>query len=154
MSSTLLSLAHRLRRRILAILRWRTQGVKVLAFDPHGRVLLVRHRYGRTDLYMLPGGAIGRGETPAAAAVREVREETGCTLVDVVPLARFEARGEGRRDTVFLFAARTRDTPVPDGREIAAAEFHAPDALPAATSPATRRRIDEWRGRRARGAAW
>lgn len=149
-----IALLYNVRRRLLALLRWRTRGVKVLAFDVEGRVLLVRHRYGRSDLFMLPGGGIARGETPACAAQREVEEETGCTLRDVVPIARYEARAEGRRDTVFLFAGTTDDVPRADGREIEEAGFHALDALPATTSTATRRRIEEWQGRRPRSSAW
>ncbi|MDR6787629.1 8-oxo-dGTP pyrophosphatase MutT (NUDIX family) [Sphingomonas sp. BE138] len=154
MSRVLLQLAYRVRLRVLALLRWRTRGVKVLVFDGQGRVLLVRHRYGRSDLHMLPGGGIARGEPPAAAAVREVREETGCTLRQVTFVARYESRAERRRDTVDLFHAMTDDAPIPDARELEAACFHALDTLPAALSPATRRRIDEWRGVRERSATW
>lgn len=40
-----------------------------------GRVLLLLHRHKR--LWLPPGGHVEPHETPAAAAVREVREETG-----------------------------------------------------------------------------
>ncbi len=43
--------------------------------DDQGRVLLARHSEG--DRWVLPGGAIEPGETPADAAVREAWEETG-----------------------------------------------------------------------------
>lgn len=154
MPRVVIQLAYRLRLRVLALLRWRTRGVKVLVFDRDGRVLLVRHLYGRSDLHMLPGGGIARGEAPADAAARELREETGCTVRALGFVATYESRTEGRRDTVLLFSARTDDVPAPDGAEIAEARFHSPDALPDSLSPATRRRIEDWRGQRARGTAW
>jgi 8-oxo-dGTP pyrophosphatase MutT (NUDIX family) len=150
----LIDLAYRLRRRAMALVGWRTRGVKVMAFDPSGRVLLVRHRYGRSDLWMLPGGGIARGEAPIAAAVRELMEETGCRLDAAAIVGQWEARAEGRRDTVWLVRGTTADTPQIDGVELAEACFFAPDVLPAAASPATRRRVDELLGRRVSDGRW
>ncbi|GAA0660782.1 8-oxo-dGTP pyrophosphatase MutT (NUDIX family) [Sphingomonas insulae] len=150
----LIDLAYHLRRRLMAMVGWRTRGVKVMAFDAAGRVLLVRHRYVRSDLWMLPGGGIARGEAPDHAAVRELREETGCVLRDVVPIATFEARSEGRRDTVHLFSGTTGDEPHVDGVELAEARFWPVDILPDAASAATRRRIEEWRGPRPIDSSW
>ncbi len=49
--------------------------VSVALRDSDGRVLLGRHaEHGK---WLLPGGAVEPGETPADAAVREMREETG-----------------------------------------------------------------------------
>ncbi|WP_426255731.1 NUDIX domain-containing protein [Sphingomonas sp. DC2300-3] len=150
----LIDLAYRLRRRALALVGWRTRGVKVIAFDASGRVLLVRHRYGRSDLWMLPGGGIARGEAPVAAALRELMEETGCRLNAAAILGQWDARAEGRRDTVWLVRGTTTDTPQIDGVELAEASFFPPDALPAAASPATRRRVDELLGRRVSDGRW
>lgn len=150
----LIDLAHRVRRRVLAILRWRTRGVKVMIHDPAGALLLVRHRYGRSDLWMLPGGGIDRRESPIEAARREVMEELDCTLRDLTPVASYQAAAEGRRDTVHLFRATTSDMPRVDPIELAEARFFALDALPDAVSPATRRRIDEAAGRRAITMLW
>jgi ADP-ribose pyrophosphatase YjhB (NUDIX family) len=154
MLSSFMPLAYRLRRRLLALLGWRTRGVKLIVSNAEGCVLLVRHSYGRSDLYMLPGGGIARGEVPADAALRELREETGCVARAIAPFATYESRTEGRRDTVYLFTARTDDRPVADGRELAEARFVDPAALPDNTSPATSRRIAEWKGQRPRGTAW
>jgi ADP-ribose pyrophosphatase YjhB (NUDIX family) len=44
-------------------------------FDHQGRLLLIHENYG-SRRYNLPGGAVEEGETPWAAVVREVREET------------------------------------------------------------------------------
>lgn len=50
----------------------------VVIRDEDGRVLVVRK--SGTDRYMLPGGKIEPGESPADTAVRELREEVGLTL--------------------------------------------------------------------------
>jgi 8-oxo-dGTP pyrophosphatase MutT (NUDIX family) len=53
-------------------------GAAAVIFDSEGRVLLVKENYERRR-YSFPGGAVGRGETPEEAVVREVLEETGVT---------------------------------------------------------------------------
>ena len=151
---TLIDLAYTVRRRAMAVLGVKTRGVKVLAFDETGALMLIRNRYGRSDLWVLPGGGVERGEASIAAACRELREETGCVLVDAAVRDTLESRSEGRRDTVYVVHGTTRDCPVADGIEVAEARFFALDALPAAVSPATMRRIDELAGRRMGDGRW
>jgi mutator protein MutT len=55
-------------------------GVAAVVRDSSGNVLL--HRRADDGTWSLPSGAIDPGETPAAAVVREVHEETG---LDVRP---------------------------------------------------------------------
>ena len=55
--------------------RPRTLGARAIVLDPAGRVVLVRHTY--VARWHLPGGGVAKGERVEAAAVREVREETG-----------------------------------------------------------------------------
>lgn len=53
--------------------------VNVVAVTPDGYIVLVRQfRFGLDAFSLeLPGGVIEKGEEPVAAAVRELREETG-----------------------------------------------------------------------------
>jgi 8-oxo-dGTP pyrophosphatase MutT (NUDIX family) len=54
-------------------------GAAGLITDEEGKVLLVRHTYGRKN-WELPGGMVERGESPMEGAVREVQEETGLSV--------------------------------------------------------------------------
>jgi 8-oxo-dGTP diphosphatase len=70
----------------------------MLFTDPDGRVLVVKPTY--KPLWELPGGAVEDGESPRAAAAREIAEELGIAraagallAVDYVPAG--EARTEG-----------------------------------------------------------
>lgn len=153
MAMTPIQWGYALRRRALALLRWRTQGVKVMVFDPAGALMLIRNGYGDTGAWILPGGGVQWRETPDAAAEREVREETGCGIGGVA-VATFGSRAEGKRDTVHLFRGVTRDIPVAERGAVAEARFFAIDALPDRVSPATRRRIDEMTGASTRGDRW
>lgn len=142
-----LKLAHAVRVAWWGIRRPEVRGCNAIVVDREGKVLLVRHSYQSPDKWMLPGGGIGRGESPELAAIREVAEETGCRIahahcfaVETVPLW-------GARNQIHLVAAETSDQPAPDGREIVAAAFFAPAALPATIADAARLRIERWRAR-------
>jgi 8-oxo-dGTP pyrophosphatase MutT (NUDIX family) len=101
------------------VLRRRT--ARVLVFDGVGRVLLIRcvamRRDGEFAFWLTPGGEIEEGETPAEAAVRELREELGLEVAVVGPVyeeqTRFEHQGEIRDNLDFYFVARCdAETPV------------------------------------------
>lgn len=89
------------------------------------RVLLVRQTY-RNELG-LPGGGLRRGEAPAEAAARELREETGLAVepARLWPAGELLDESEWKRDRALFFETRLDEEPAlrPDGREILWAGF-------------------------------
>jgi len=145
---------YQMRRWLFRRLRLRTRGVKVMLFNGRGELLLVRNSYGNRAAWLLPGGGIRPFEAPAKAAARELKEETGLAADRLALRSVHHSEAEGKRDTVHLFTATANGAPKPDGREVEEARFFALEALPDATSPATRRRIDEYQGKREIGTGW
>lgn len=149
-----LRLAYDVQRLIWKIVKPRTRGVRVMLFNQKGELLLVRHTYGRSDYFMLPGGGIRPFETPHHAAEREVKEEVGIQALELKLRAQYESRAEGKRDTIYLFEGTASGHPAPDSFEVAEAIFADLSALPPAVSPATVRRIQERAGQRQVDATW
>lgn len=118
-------------------------GCRVMAFDGDGRLLLVRHSYG-SGRWMLPGGGIARGEDPLGAALRELAEEAGCTLLEARQFHMVEEPLSGATNRVHLVTGRIEEVPRADGREIVALDLFALDALPPDLSPALAAGLGEW----------
>lgn len=119
-------------------------------------LLLVRHRGGRRP-WSLPGGGIHRGETLAEAAVREVREESGCEARPLHLLGLYRAVGEGMTNyvAVFLCAPLGEVSPPRYDLEIADARFFHRHEVPTNTEPGSLRRFDEHqRGERGLCGPW
>lgn len=125
-----------------------------MLFDEAGALLLIRNSYGRTNLFVLPGGGVRLFEKPAAAAAREVKEELNCGVEGLAFVSLHASAVEGKRDTVHLYHARPSGEVRADGHEVAEARFFALEDLPPSVSPATLRRIAEYRGLREPDGAW
>lgn len=112
-------------------LRPMTLGVRALAFDAEGRVLLVRHTY--IDGWHLCGGGVEPGQTLEEAAIRELVEEANVVPGDVPQLLSVHLnRSATKRDHValFLFTNVRQTADKKRDREIAEARFFALDDLP------------------------
>lgn len=61
-------------------------GISVVAFNSKGEVLMLKHVYRTNVRWEVPSGWMSSGETFAQAAVREIHEETGLKIDNVVPI--------------------------------------------------------------------
>jgi 8-oxo-dGTP pyrophosphatase MutT (NUDIX family) len=116
-------------------------GAAAVITDEGGRVLLVKHTYGRLN-WELPGGGAEANESAAETAVREVREETGLhVVVERLAGVYYEREADMHH---FVFVCRPLGlsaTPRPDRVEISECTYWPPDALPRPMSDFTIRRV-------------
>jgi 8-oxo-dGTP pyrophosphatase MutT (NUDIX family) len=128
-------------------------GVNALIVEPGGKVLLARHSYMKG--WSLPGGGVGRGETPVAALLRELGEELGSVRSDAPELVGVFSRPAGwATNVVMLYRlgnAHVTFRPSFEVREILFADAADP---PPGTSAGTRRRLAECTGKAPPSAAW
>jgi len=87
--------------------------------DDAGRILIVKQLAGPfAGAWLLPGGRVEPDESPDDTARRELREETGYTVNELRPVARYEVRSApiGRfHFLVHLFRGdRVSGTPRPE----------------------------------------
>jgi 8-oxo-dGTP diphosphatase len=109
---------------------WRTPHEGALVAIYVGRSLLLVGSSYRAEL-SFPGGGIHSGETPEAAARRELVEEIGLTVPSLVPAGIASGFWDGRHDRVHFFELRLDQLPALrlDNREIVTVRLVSPDEL-------------------------
>jgi 8-oxo-dGTP diphosphatase len=88
-------------------------------------VLLMRYRYGQTDVYNLPGGNVDKGETLAQTVVRELREELGIEIAIEKMVLMGEVLMESPKNDVLhsvFFAKIIQGKPILNPKETSALE--------------------------------
>ena len=120
-----------------------TLGVRGVAQDDEGRILLVEHTY--VPGWHLPGGGVESDETAADALTREMAEEAGLRLTEPPRLVSVHDNSRRfRGDHVLVFRCGAFETCEPNSRgEIARRAWFHLNALPKDVTCATRARLDE-----------
>ena len=123
-----------------------TVGVFAAIFDQRGRILCVKQNYGSLT-WTTPGGRVEAGESPVAALIREIYEESGYHAQVGHLVGVYSA--PFKDDIVLMMTATiiSNDGWEPNG-EIAQIGFFARDALPEPMNPRVQHRIlDAFAGR-------
>lgn len=117
-----------------------TVGVFAIIQDQQGRVLLcLRNDY---NLWNLPGGGLEKGESPWQGVVREVKEETGLTVV-VTRLAGVYSKPE-KDEVVFSFVCTIIGGKVTITDEAKDVQRFSPADIPVNTVPKQIERIKDF----------
>lgn len=127
--SPVMRVANGLRTLGVRILRPVRLGARIVPVRADGQLLFVRHSY--MPGWFFPGGAVDRGETTEAAALRELWEETGLRPTAAPTFVGIQfAEEAGVSDHVTVYAVPVTGTPQAQGWEISEICFAPADAPP------------------------
>lgn len=130
----------------------KTVGARALVIKD-GKVLLIKHSYA-PGWYTI-GGAVDKGETPIVAVQRELDEEVGIQCLTPPKLfSVYLNLREKRDDYVILYLIENFSKQQINSIEVAEEKWFKLDELPHDISPATLRRIEEFRGIRIINEQW
>lgn len=114
-------------------------GVALVAFNAEDEVLLLRHVFHPETPWGLPGGWLGRNESPAEGVARELREETGLSAI-IGPPALVKHR-KGPSHLIMAYLGWVEPGPVKLSAEILELRWFQPAQLPTPVLPFTRQAI-------------
>ena len=128
--------------------------VGAMALVEHrGKIVLVRQSY--TNGWHLPGGGVERGEPPATAVMRELREELGLTNSALPELFGIYTRKLGLATNVnVLYLVRDVEFDFKPTLEIREIMFADPAAPPPDAASGARRRLAEFTGQIPQSHYW
>jgi len=108
-------------------------GVVILGVTPGGKIPMIRQyrKAAEQVMFELPAGKLEKGEDPAEAALRELKEETGYTAGSIRRVAAFYPTVGYSEEILYIFFAEelTEGETDPDDNESIDIEECEPEAL-------------------------
>lgn len=139
-------MTHPLVRLYWRVFKPKTYGSRAILFN-QGKILLAKNINSRH--WSLPGGRIDKGETPEKCLLRELKEELCLSGIKIDhKLGEYVSNKEGKKDTVHIFVINLETQEFDKQWELEEAKWFSLDNLPENTSPATKRRIEEFIGQK------
>jgi 8-oxo-dGTP pyrophosphatase MutT (NUDIX family) len=127
------------------LVRPHTRGVKVL-IECDNEYIFIRHTYGNSTIWTLPGGGVRRGEQDKDAVVREVNEELGISVPakNLKYLGSYTSTKEYKHDHVkcFKMTIETKPEILRDHGEIAEWKWFSKNSLPEKISTAAKMALE------------
>ena len=110
---------------------FRTPRARVVLVNEQDEILFVQS-WLSSNSWALPGGGVDRGESPAGAATRELREEVGITLPESSLEPLITLKSWGHDEVAFLAHVRKGNLPeeLPNKFEIKDAKWFSLNHLP------------------------
>jgi ADP-ribose pyrophosphatase YjhB (NUDIX family) len=137
---------------VLSLLISKTVGARALVIKGD-EILLVKHSY-QSGWYTI-GGAVERGESPLKAIVRELAEEVGIKAISSIKLMGIYLNNfEKRDDYVALYIVQNFEMDEVQCKEISDKKWFNIAQLSSEATPATLRRVEEYRGLREQSDKW
>ncbi len=114
-------------------------GVALVTFNAKEEVLLLRHVFHAANPWGLPGGWLGRNESPGDGVAREMREETGLDVLLGPPV--YAARENPPSHIIMAYLGWLLPGEMAFSAEIHEARWFALDRLPRPLWPFTEKAI-------------
>jgi len=130
-----------------------TLGVRAIVINDQNEFLLVRHTY--TDSWYLPGGGVNKGEHLLPSLKREMFEELNLTIGSPPQLLSVYMNFyEYKNDCVSVFIIKDFDMKPSVNNEICDWSFFNFETLPKTISPGSKKRIEEYFGKKPISHIW
>lgn len=136
-------ITHPFIRTYWLIFKPKTHGVRAIIIN-ETNILLVKNI--NVNHWSLPGGKIDKGETPQECIYRELKEELALSISKTdFKLGEYISNKEGKRDTVYIFVIKIPSPFFQKRWELQDAQWFPLSSLSDNVSPATSRRIAEFK---------